>query len=194
MDWNSQLKKQIMLMKKTRFGLLVCTFTLLLGLPASAQNKPKDKAVRPMVSEKKAGAKSLERSTVAPTQEPLLGVKVIISPEEREVIQNYVTVRTTPTKPGKKPKGLPPGLAKKLERGGKLPPGWEKKCVPGAIMPPEIYQECKRLPQAIVVKLPPPPPGTILVAIEGKVARLMKATHEILDVFDLLVPPLPRLP
>jgi hypothetical protein len=36
-----------------------------------------------------------------------------------------------------------------------------------------------------VVKLPPPPAGTITVAISGKVVRLAKATREILDVFDL---------
>lgn len=99
-----------------------------------------------------------------------------------------------PAKPGKKPKGLPPGLAKKVERGGKLPPSWEKKCIQGEIMPPEVFKACKPLPKEVIVKLPPPPPGTILVAIEGKVARLMKATHEILDVFDLPLPPLPPLP
>jgi hypothetical protein len=37
----------------------------------------------------------------------------------------------------------------------------------------------------VIVQLPPPPPGTVLVAIEGKVARLLLATREILDVFEV---------
>ena len=67
-----------------------------------------------------------------------------------------------------------------------MPPGWEKKCVPGATMPKEVYEECHRLPKDVVVKLPPPPPGTILVTIDGKVVRLVKATLEILDVFNVI--------
>jgi hypothetical protein len=41
------------------------------------------------------------------------------------------------------------------------------------------------LPQEVVVKLPAQPPGTILIAIGGKVARLLAATREILDVFEV---------
>ncbi len=52
-------------------------------------------------------------------------------------------------------------------------------------MPVEVYERSHPLPPEIVVKLPPPPPGTILIAVEGKVARLVQATHEILDVFDI---------
>jgi len=37
----------------------------------------------------------------------------------------------------------------------------------------------------LIVKLPPPPTGTIMVAIDGKIVRLAKATREILDVFDI---------
>jgi hypothetical protein len=116
----------------------------------------------------------------------LIDVKVVITPEERLVIQDYVKTISTPTKPGKKARKLPPGLAKKVARGDDLPPGWQKKCVPGAIMPREIYKECHRLPKDVVVKLPPPPPGTILVTVDGKVVRLVKSTLEILDVFDVL--------
>ena len=34
-------------------------------------------------------------------------------------------------------------------------------------------------------QLPPAPAGTIMVAIDGKIVRLAKATREILDVFDV---------
>ena len=82
-------------------------------------------------------------------------------------------------------KALPPGLAKKVERGGQLPPGWQNKCVKGAVMPADVYAHCQRLPQEIVVKLPPAPPNTVVVTVDGRVLRLAAATLEILDVFDV---------
>jgi hypothetical protein len=122
-------------------------------------------------------------------------VHVTINPRERDIIREYV-VRTKSKHGGSdhpgqgkgkgNNKGLPPGLAKKVERGHDLPPGWQRKCVPGQVMPAEIYQRCEPLPQEVVVKLPAPPPGTIIVTLEGKAVRLMQATLEILDVFDVL--------
>ena len=91
----------------------------------------------------------------------------------------------TPASQGNKGKGLPPGLAKKVERGGQLPPGWQNKCVRGAVVPADIYAHCQPLPQEIVVKLPPAPPNTIVVTVDGRVLRLARATLEILDVFDV---------
>jgi len=123
------------------------------------------------------------------------GVKVdfSITTSERKIIQDYCNGAGTKGKKGKKAKSLPPGLAKKVARGGNLPPGWEKKVVVHEIMPPEVFKECHPLPQEIVVKLPAPPVGAITVAVEGRVVRLMEATREILDVFDVLPrPPLPR--
>ena len=114
-----------------------------------------------------------------------MGVKVVISDGERKVIQGYVHDCQPVEKSGRKGKGLPPGLAKKAARGGQLPPGWQKRCTKGEVLPVEVYSHCHPLPPEVVVKLPPPPPGTILVTIDGKVVRLAKATREILDVFDV---------
>ncbi len=80
---------------------------------------------------------------------------------------------------------MPPGLAKKVARGGELPPGWQKKCVKGEILPVEVTKQCHPLPPEVVVKLPPPPAGTILITVDGKVVRLLEATREILDVFEV---------
>jgi hypothetical protein len=110
--------------------------------------------------------------------------KVAISEDERRVIRNYVENHST-EKPGHKAKGLPSGLAKKRAQGGALPPGWEKKCVKGEIMPAQVYGHAQPLPPEIIVKLPSPPEGTILISIDSKIARLAKATPEILDVFDV---------
>lgn len=99
---------------------------------------------------------------------------------ERSAIQGYVRGYG-------KSKRLPPGLAKKVARGRGLPRGWQKKCVHGEIMPQAVYERCKPLPPELVVKLPPSPAGTVTVAIGGKAVRLVKATLEILDVFDVHV-------
>ena len=120
-------------------------------------------------------------------------VDLTMTVQERQIIQGYVARCCSEDKEeekrwhgrGKKHKPLPPGLARKLARGGELPPGWQKKLAKGQIMPVEIYQQCQPLPREVVVQLPPPPPGTILAAIEGKVVRLLVATREILDVFEV---------
>jgi len=115
-------------------------------------------------------------------------VNVSFTTAERQVIQGYVAgyaIQERHPKKGKKPKSLPPGLQKKLDRGGSLPPGWEKKLRKGEILPVDVYAQCHPLPREVVVKLPPQPPGTVVIAIGGKVARLAAATREILDVFEV---------
>ena len=124
------------------------------------------------------------KKTTPGHKEPWLNVNVTIGSPEREAIRAYVHSCSVAT-PGKKAKGLPPGLAKKVAAGGELPPGWQKKCVRGEVLPAVVFKHCHPLPHEILVKLPPPPHGTIMVAIDGKIVRLAKATHEILDVFDL---------
>ena len=117
--------------------------------------------------------------------EPWVKVDVAIAPREREIIQNHVTVVQDAEVHAHSPRGLPPGLARKRARGRELPPGWQKKVVVGLPMPEEVFKVCQPLPQEVVVKLPPPPAGTILVRVEGKVVRLLEGTREILDVFDV---------
>lgn len=118
-----------------------------------------------------------------------MNVNVTIGVHEREVIREWVVVQSNHghgNKKGHKGKGLPPGLAKKAARGDALPPGWQKKLVRGEVMHAQVYRHCDPLPHEVIVRLPPPPPGTVLVTIDGKVVRLAKATMEILDVFEVL--------
>ena len=82
-------------------------------------------------------------------------------------------------------KTLPPGLTKKVARGAALPPGWQKKITRGEVLPPVVYAQAQPLPEVVRRKLPPPPAGTLLVTIDGKLVRLLEATHTILDVFEL---------
>lgn len=161
--------------------VLVCLF-------AAAPIVAKDKArVHQQTKAKRNPAPKVEAAASAPVREakePWVGIDVTIGAPERELIQGYVQTNIRSVK-GKKAKGLPPGLAKKVARGGQLPPGWQKKCVRGEIMPQEVYKHCHPLPKELVIKLPPSPVGTILVTVHGKVVRLAKATREILDVFDV---------
>ena len=112
-------------------------------------------------------------------------MNVSITTIERQVIGDYLSFQEENVRKGKKAKTLPPGLQKKVARGGALPPGWEKKLRKGEILPMEVYAQCHPLPQEVIVKLPPPPPGTVIVTIGGKVARILSATREILDAFEV---------
>ncbi len=80
---------------------------------------------------------------------------------------------------------LPHGLAKKVARGGHLPPGWQKKLQKGKPLEPELYRLAQPVPDSIRVKLPVGPNGSVEIRLEGKIVRLHRATHEILDVFDI---------
>jgi hypothetical protein len=80
---------------------------------------------------------------------------------------------------------LPPGLQKKVARGKALPPGWQKKLNPGEVMDDDVFKVAVELPDELKKKLPKQADDTMLIRVEGKVVRVLKATKEILDVFDI---------
>jgi hypothetical protein len=99
-----------------------------------------------------------------------------ITPLEKEIVKQHLAdIRAVQRK---KP-------TKKAARGPKLPPGWQKKIARGAILPPTVYAQAQPLPDVVIRKLPPPPAGTILIILDGKVLRLLEATRTIVDVFEL---------
>jgi hypothetical protein len=169
-------------MTNQRCSLTICLLALALASPAFADDnaRGKNKSKEGTVPEEQAPAKPDAISNAA-----LPGVKGVISSSERDTIRNYIESHNVPSRPGKKVRPLPPGLVKKTAPDGDLPPGWTAKCVPGMIMSKEMYRYCHRLPQELVWKLPPAPAGTILVCLDGQVVRLVKATREILDVFEV---------
>ncbi|PKL44063.1 MAG: hypothetical protein CVV42_19840, partial [Candidatus Riflebacteria bacterium HGW-Riflebacteria-2] len=114
-------------------------------------------------------------------QEPWLKVKFDI-PEKGILLRHAEEIMALPKK---QQQDLPPGLAKKVARGKRLPPGWQKKLAIGRTCPADLYAHTIQLPDHILYQLPPQPEGTMLVAIEGKVVRLIEATKTIVDVLNL---------
>lgn len=157
---------------KTILGL-ICAAGLVSALPASARDKHEK------------GDQGEKREGVEDSHGHRGEGQRTFSDEERGTIHSYV--KRFGKQEGKHPRSLPPGLAKKAARGGRLPTGWEDTCARGRIMPVEVYQECRPLPPELTVRLPAPPVGTVTVAVGGKVVRLLEATREIFDVFDVHV-------
>jgi len=158
-------------MKKSLL-LLVC----LLIFPIQAHAKQKAKASAKTTSE-----------TLVETPKKIgnewLNVE-ITDAEQSEIIRYYQSTPQAAPK-GRKSRTLPPGLQKKMARGGDLPPGWQKKVARGEVLDPDVYRHAACLPEELIKKLPPAPDGTVLVKVEGKVIRLYEATRTILDVFDI---------
>ena len=67
---------------------------------------------------------------------------------------------------GGNPQGLPPGIAKKLARGGTLPPGIAKK----------------NLPMDLESRLPPVRAGYERMEVDGRVVLIEAATDTIVDI------------
>jgi len=80
-----------------------------------------------------------------------------------------------------KQKSLPPGLQKKLDRGGSLPPGWEKKLVRGEVLEEPIYQQSE-------VVIPVDSSGNITVRLDDRLVKVIEATREIIDIVEILNP------
>lgn len=83
------------------------------------------------------------------------------------------------------PEHLPPGLAKQ----GKVPPGWQKKLARGRPVPDDIWALRVPLPHEILIKLPPPPPGVVIVRVHDRILKVREQTHELLDEMGLPHPP-----
>ena len=66
--------------------------------------------------------------------EPTATVNVVFASSEVVVLRDYY---------GPRYRNLPPGLQKKLARGGQLPPGWQKKFEP---FPVDVERRLPRLP------------------------------------------------
>ena len=74
--------------------------------------------------------------TESPSKQPpaQADARIAFSSEEIRIVREHYNPRF---------RNLPPGLQKKLARGGQLPPGWQKKV---EAFPPELERRLPRLP------------------------------------------------
>lgn len=99
---------------------------------------------------------------------------VTFSQGEIEIIVGWYSdqgVASARGKGPKKPKGLPPGIAKNLARGKALPPGIAKQV----------------LPQGLIEILPPPAHGFERIIVDGKVLLIEVATQIIHDILTDII-------
>ena len=79
-------------------------------------------------------------------------------------------------------KQLPPGLAKKVHRGGDLPPGWQKKLVRGDKLGSDLYH--RGVPVHTLPKGYNKKPGTEIIQIQDRMVRIIKDTMVIIDILN----------
>jgi hypothetical protein len=109
----------------------------------------------------------------------------VITLEEKKIIKKYLRGVSSKKEYKVKKKSLPPGLAKKLARGGTLPPGWQKKVARGEVMDYEVYNNAIPLPEKLLRKLSTIPSGTVLLQVGNKIVKVIDASREIVDLFEL---------
>ncbi len=108
----------------------------------------------------------------------------VFDASDRAVLADYLGAEGY-ARGGKKPKSLPPGLRKKLERGGELPPGWQAKVARGEVIDQQLYSHAHNLPDDILERLRRGPDGTSVRRIDDRIVRVADATRTVLDVFYL---------
>jgi hypothetical protein len=104
---------------------------------------------------------------------------------ERNLIRSWLVESERLDASKHPPSEIPPGLEKKEAHGKALPPGWQRKLVRGEPLDNDFYRLGRTLPDNLLRKLPPPPPGSEILQIEDQIIRLDATTRTILDVFDL---------
>ncbi len=78
-------------------------------------------------------------------------------------------------------RSLPPGLAKKLRRGGDLPAGWQKKVNVGQPIPQEYLMYAKPVPRELEYQLTAGPVGSKILQLADRVVRIEAGTNMVLD-------------
>ena len=147
---------------------VVCGVLLMTTALAKSDKAPPKKGTPPASSPSDAAP-----ATSAPEQSWL---QMEITPLEKEIVKQHLAdIRAVQSK---KP-------TKKAARDAKLPPGWQKKIARGEVLPETVYKQAQPLPEVVIRTLPPPPAGTMLVTLDGKVLRVLEATRTIVDIFEL---------
>lgn len=105
--------------------------------------------------------------------------------EQRSVREYYLGDQSAKGKGKNKQKSIPPGLQKKLERGGQLPPGWQNKVAVGEVLDKDLYSRSEPLPDELDSVL-----GRVVGEehrrIGNKVIKVLEGDATVIDVIDIL--------
>ncbi len=180
-----------------KLQILLCTFIIISSSFADSKETDQPEARRPTWIERLFGAKdtvdegevveSGEESVKSEKAEnekakPERGVKEKkFTDEEREVLEGWQKGNAS-WKKSNKP--LPPGLRKKIERGGELPPGWKKKLAVGEVLEPELDAQAKSIPEEILKRLPESEAGTEILRVGDEIIRVIENSREIVDILS----------
>src|SRR5690554_5660902 len=82
-------------------------------------------------------------------------------------------------------KSLPPGLQKKLARGGELPPGWRDKVRRGEVLDADLYRRGEHLPRHYLQGLGYDSDAAELILLGDSVVRVAQGRGTVLDIIDL---------
>ena len=144
------------------------------------QAEPKEKT-----AEKESEASTESDNTTAASEKADKAKKdskdLKFSEKDREVLEDWQKGNASWKKSKKK---LPPGLQKKVDRGGELPPGWKKKLEVGTVLDPEVDKAAVSLPEDILSRLPDIPEGTEILQVGDEIIRVIESTREVVDIFD----------
>ncbi|MBP0047967.1 hypothetical protein H9C73_04415 [Marinobacterium sp. AK62] len=110
-----------------------------------------------------------------------------LSERERERLRNWVLDEQYGASDYAKgrTKELPPGLRKKLERGGSLPPGWQMKVQRGEVLDTELYRNAERLPRDYLERLGRRSEAAELIVLGDRIVRVAEGRGTVLDVIEL---------
>jgi len=163
--------------------LKITSLALLIALSCSSfsavAKDRKAKSNREAADQNRVSPTPAEPAGAAPTASPYA-----ITTAEKRIIHNYIEQSAVSTPRGRSSFKLPPTIAPEVTRAD-MPPNWDKRLKRGEVLPDVVLQQSQPLPRELTAKLPTGPKGSTMVGVDGKVLRLMAASHEILDVFDL---------
>lgn len=125
----------------------------------------------PALAEKPTHAHKREKITWDDKSDKSGKIAFRIGSRERDLIRSFLKTNYG--------KHCPPGLAKK--NNGCLPPGQAKKYRIGGVLGEYSY-----LPEALAMRLGPPPRGTFYAMVDKDVVLAVEGTKRILDAVTLL--------
>ncbi|WP_409522680.1 hypothetical protein [Nitrincola sp. MINF-07-Sa-05] len=101
------------------------------------------------------------------------------------VLEEVFGIPTSTTQSNGKQKSLPPGLQKKLARGGELPPGWQKKVARGEVLDGHLYRQSQVLSPDILRRVDGRHQEAELIVLGDRILRVMKGEGTVLDVINI---------